>query len=104
MVTLLYQIIGNTFPRQISPENASMHQVNVFCFCIHRNSVLSQPIDQFKIVLNPDYTPNLISLRMKDYYPRRRLTVFIIHGFLASIESEWMVEMARAYLTRVSSF
>lgn len=62
----------------------------------------SETITNNQITLNPDYTPNLISLDMNDYQPRRLITVFIIHGYLASIESKWMVEMAAAYLTRVS--
>lgn len=69
---------------------------------IHRNTRNTQPITDLQ-VQTTSVPAALWSLGYLDYRPDRPVTVFINHGFMAGINSEWMGEMGKAYLSRVSS-
>lgn len=60
-----------------------------------------QPITDLQVDTRNSATI-LSSLAKLNYKTDRSITVFINHGFMAGIESEWMAEMAEAYLLRVS--
>lgn len=75
----------------------------MYNFNLYRNTE-EGPVTNYKVKLNNRYEPIEESLRSLHYQSSKFATVFVIHGFTASINSTWMSEMAEAYLSRVTLF
>ncbi|XKL68125.1 hypothetical protein PGB90_003616 [Kerria lacca] len=83
------------FPPPSPPE-----EVDVGFYLLTRNTE-EGPVTNYKVKLNNRYEPIEESLRSLHYQSSKFATVFVIHGFTASINSTWMSEMAEAYLSRM---